>query len=260
MRRSLAVVVLTWLIAAQVAVAAVLPGTGESEFDPLVSGGLQGRMVTLKTASGATFKAYVSGSRDADRGIVLIHDWRGLTRGVKSWADRFAGQGYRAMAVDLYGGRVTDDPDRARRWIGALNAKVLDAKLKAAVRAVQAPGRPLVIMGWGFGGREALRAAVRMPDAISAVVDYYGVPLHDASELSALQGPVLGVFASRDTGVTPGQVAAFWKAMRAADQPLEIHVYAADHGFASPSSDGYDGVAAQAAWRATVAFLQRSLQ
>lgn len=260
MRRSLAVVVLTWLIAAQVAVAATLPGTGESEFDPLVSGSLQGRIVALKTASGAVFKAYVSGSRSADRGIVLIHDWRGLTRGVKSWADRFAGQGYRAVAVDLYGGRVTDDPDQARRWIRALDTKAVDAKIKAAVQAAQAPGRPLVIMGWGLGGREALRAAVRMPDAISVVVDYYGVPLHDASKLSALQGPVLGIFASRDTRVSPDQVAAFWKAMRQADQPLEIHVYNADHGFASPSSDGYDGVAAQAAWQATVSFLERSLQ
>lgn len=260
MRGSMALAMLCWLIAVQTVFAATLPGTGETEFDPLASGALQGRMVRLNTAAGPAFKAYVSGAQNADRGIVLIHGWRGLTRSVKAWADRFAGLGYRAMAVDLYGGRVPDDPDQAHRWLRTLDRKTVDAKLKAAVRAMQSPGRPLVTLGWGFGGREALQAALQTPGAVSAVVDYYGVPVHDVSRLSNLQGPVLGIFALRDNQVTPDQVAAFWKAMRAADQPLEIHVYNADHGFASPSSDGYDGVAAQAAWRATVSFLDRTLQ
>ena len=234
-------------------------GAPETEFNPLPEH-LQGQMVHLSTAAGHRFQAYVTGSDDADRGVVLVHDRFGLTRSVQAWADRFANLGYRALAVDLYGGRVTDDEDQADAWARQVKQPRADAELVVALKAVQAPGRPVAVMGWGFGARQALRLALLRPDAVAATVMYYGAPVTDPDRLSGLVGPVLGVFALHDSRVSPDRVAAFWRAMNKDDRPLELHVYNTDRGFADPSGPGYDGVVTQAAWAVTRAFLDGALQ
>ncbi|HVB85089.1 MAG TPA: dienelactone hydrolase family protein [Candidatus Dormibacteraeota bacterium] len=49
-------------------------------------------------------------SRGKHPALVVIHEWWGLTDWVKGETEKFAQQGYVALAVDLYRGKVTDDP------------------------------------------------------------------------------------------------------------------------------------------------------
>ena len=45
--------------------------------------------------------------------LVVIHEWWGLNDWVKEEAQKFAAQGYVALAVDLYRGKVAYDPNLA---------------------------------------------------------------------------------------------------------------------------------------------------
>jgi carboxymethylenebutenolidase len=221
---------------------------------------LHGRNIRLETANGVAFGAYLVGPREARLGILLVHEWWGLNDHIRSWADRFAALGYRALAVDLYGGKVAQEPAQARELMQGVNQDDADAKLLAGIRALKAPGRKLATIGWCFGGGQSLRATLTAPGDIAATVIYYGPLITDPQKLATLKGPVLGIFATRDRSITPEKVKAFQAAMKQAGKKLEVHSYDADHAFANPSGERYDSEAAQEAWRVTQAFLNRNLR
>lgn len=218
-----------------------------------------GEEIVLKTADGKPFPAYITGPKDAKRGILVIHEWWGLNDHIRGWADRFAALGYRAIAVDLYG-KVAINPQEARALTQAVNQAEASAKHRAVLEALTEPGRKLATIGWCFGGGQSLQASLTAPELVSATVIYYGPLVTDAAKLGPLKAPVLGIFAKRDTSVTPDKVKAFEAAMKAAGKPLELHVYDADHAFANPSGDRHNSKAAKAAWEVTREFLNKHLK
>lgn len=260
MRLPLAFFGLVLLVVSAPALAADGPQAKDHEFNPKMPAPLAGRDVRLKTEQGTPFYGYAVGPKDAVRGVLLVHEWWGLNDHIRALADRFAAQGYRAFAVDLYDGKVTTDPHVADRLRKAVQEPEANAKLKRGLEYLQAPGRKLATIGWCFGGGQSLQATLQAPAAVSATVIYYGDLVTDAARLKTLNGPVLGIFASRDTWITPARVAAFEKAMAAAGKTLEAHSYDADHAFANPSGQRYDSAAARSAWQVTEAFLDTHLK
>ena len=235
------------------------PRPEDHEFNPNMPARLLGHDETLKTADGTSFRAYVTGDPKARRGILLVHEWWGLNDHIRAWADRFAHMGYRAVAVDLYGGKSTSDPKVAGQLMKSVDQAVADTKLKAALESLKAPGRKLATIGWCFGGGQSLRATLQDPAAVSATVIYYGHLITDEDTLKTLHGPVLGIFAEKDGWISPDKVAAFETAMVRAGKTVEVHSYWADHAFANPSGERYNGLAAREAWAVVKQFLDRSL-
>jgi len=231
----------------------------DHELGPPLHDRLQGETIQLSTADGKAFRVYAVGPENARRGILLVHEWWGLNDHIRSWADRFAGLGYRAMAVDLYNGAVATTPEDARRLLQSLDQTEANAKYRATLQVLKHPGRRLATIGWCVGGGQSLQASLNDPDDVAATVIYYGPLVTDPAKLSALKGPVLGIFAKRDANITVQKVAEFEAAMRKAARPLEVHFYDADHGFANPSGERFNGEAAQAAWKVTRAFLDQNL-
>lgn len=220
---------------------------------------LAGKDITLKTADGKPFKAYAVGPKDAKRGILLVHEWWGLNDHIRGWADRFAALGYRAIAVDLFDGKVATTPEQARKLIQMGDQATADAKHVAVLKQLQAPGRKVATIGWCFGGGQSLQASLAAPELVDATVIYYGPLVTDSARLSFLEGPVLGIFAKQDTSITPEKVQAFEAAMKEADKPLELKMYDANHAFANPSGKAYNSEAAKDAWEVTRVFLDRYL-
>ena len=239
--------------------AAEMPRAEDHELSPASPSELLGTDMTLKTADGTPFLVYVSGPEDAKRGILLLHEWWGLNDHIRAWADRFARLGYRAYAMDLYGGEVATDPGTAKRLMSSVDQAQANAKMVAALASLAAPGRKLATIGWCFGGGESLQASLAAPGQVSATVIYYGMLVDDPAQLKRLQGPVLGIFAEQDGWITPAKVAAFEQAMMSAGKSLEVHSYPANHAFANPSGERYNGQAAREAWQVTQAFLDRNL-
>lgn len=194
--------------------------------------------------------------------VIVIHEWWGLNDHVKHWADRLASDGYDALAVDLYGGRVATTREEA---MAAMQA-VVEAEALATLRAAHGylttdasiKAERTASIGWCFGGAWSLRLAIAEPQLDAAVI-YYGRLIDDAAVLKSIEAPVLGVFGSLDTGIPPESVAGFAAAMKAAGKTLELRQYEAHHAFANPSSARYDTENASKAWLETRKFLARHL-
>jgi len=220
----------------------------------------RGEMIELAGA-----RAYLSlpaGAAAPVPGIVVIHEWWGLNQNIEYWADRLAGLGYAALAVDLYSGQVATTPDQAMTYMKAVDGDAARRILSAAVDflasdpRVRAPRRAVV--GWCFGGGWSLQTGIDHPE-LDAVVVYYGQPELDPARLGHIKGKLLGIFANRDKGITPDKVNALEQALHQAGVDATIRRYDADHAFANPSSGRYDEPAAAAAWQEMVGFLTRNL-
>lgn len=219
-----------------------------------------GRILELSTAIGTTFNAYVTGPVDAKRGVLIIPDRRGLGEYAKSWGERFAAIGYRALVVDLYDGRYSSESSGATRIMTSIDQASSNVNLKAGLAYLKAPGRALATFGWDFGGAQALWAALQDPEAVAATVIYYGPLSTDVKALRTLKGSVLGIFARNDPWISPLHVAGYQDAMRTAGVTFSVIPYDAGHGFIDPDNRGYNKNLADDAWGKTRAFLEERLQ
>jgi len=220
------------------------------------------RGTTIDLAGGHAYLSVPDGEGPFP-GIVIIHEWWGLNDHIRHWADRLAADGYAAIAVDLYEGKIAAIPDDANAFMLTVAEdramEVLGAAFDflASDERVKAPRRGCV--GWCFGGGWSLRFAIAEPDLDAAVI-YYGRLIDDPEQLGKIQAEVCGIFGNLDQGIPPEQVSSFEKALAAANVTHEIHRYDANHAFANPSSGRYEQESAEAAWKVVRAFFARNLQ
>jgi len=217
--------------------------------------------VTLTTAGGKSVKAALAlPARTPAPAILLVHEWWGLNDQIKTVAAELAREGYVALAVDLYDGRVATDAKAARAYMNAVDgAEATDtlASWIAWLRAHPKVKGGIGTVGWCFGGGWSLNASLAAP--VEATVIYYGRVTPPAARLAALKGPVLGHFATRDGWINQKMVSGFEAEMKKAGKALEAHWYEADHAFANPTGARYDKADAQLAWQRTLAFFKANL-
>jgi len=229
---------------------------------------VHGTDVVYATVDGKAVHGYLSVPAHAKGplpGIIVIHEWWGLNDNIRRMADQLAGEGYAALAVDLYGGQSAKDAEAARKLMAGVFKDPGAAKdnLKQAYAYLHdrehAPR--IGVIGWCFGGGWSLQTALLFPDQINAAVMYYGQPVDDVKALSALRMPLMGFFGEQDMGITVQDVQTFQKALKEAKVNAEIHEYPdAGHAFANPSGDRYRPIAAADAWKRTRAFFARYLK
>lgn len=195
--------------------------------------------------------------------VVVVHEWWGLNAHIEHWSDRLAEDGYAALAVDLYGGRVATTPDQAMAMMRTVDDARAKEILTAAHRFLKEDPRVAAtrrgVIGWCFGGGWSLQQAILQPDLDAAVI-YYGRLVTDETLLAGIHARLLGVFANRDPSIPPTAVAGFVTALQRAGKTIELHQYDADHAFANPSGAHYDTVAASDAWSHVRTFLAATLR
>ena len=198
--------------------------------------------------------------------VVVIHEWWGLDAWVKDQARALAREGYVALAVDLYRGRVTDKQEEAHQLMSGLPEDRAMRDLKAAIAFLKARkdvrGNRVGAIGWCMGGKYALKLATEEP-SLAAAVAYYGAPPTDAAAIARIKAPVLGNFGAEDSGPSPEQVRAFEGAMKKAGKAVDVKIYpGAGHAFANPNNPwkGYREEAARDAWSRVTAFFARHLK
>jgi carboxymethylenebutenolidase len=196
--------------------------------------------------------------------VIVVHEWWGLNDHTRDDTDRLAYRGYVSLAVDLYRGKSTSDPDVAHELMRGLPEDRALGDLEAAfawlaARADVDPAR-VAIVGWCMGGGYALALAVDQPKLRAAVVNY-GRLVTAPDKVAQIRAAFLGNFAGQDQGISPADVQAFEKQLRQTDTDVDIKIYASDaHAFMNPANlKGYDEVAAKDAWGRIDAFLTRTL-
>lgn len=141
-------------------------------------------------------------------GVVVIQEWWGLVPHIKDVVERLAGEGFVALAPDLYHGEETEEPDDAGKMMMAMDIERAARDMKGAVDflaahpAVSSSGVGAV--GFCMGGGLVLWLAC-LSDKVAAAVPFYGVaPWPEASpnfknSVAAFQGH----YAEHDDGAGP---------------------------------------------------------
>jgi carboxymethylenebutenolidase len=193
-------------------------------------------------------------------GVIVIQEWWGLVDHIKDVADRFAREGYIALAPDLYYGRQTDEPDDARKLAMEMDRPRAMQDLAAAASYLRGMGCPAVgAVGYCMGGGLVMEMATR-PGVLDAAAPYYGRPLppERAGEVSV---PIYGFFGGRDGGIPVDAVNALFEALKRAGKDASVEIYAgAEHAFFNDSRpSAYHAEASADAWRRTLDFFRRTL-
>lgn len=218
------------------------------------------RELGLTTAGGQPFAAYVAGPEGAPLAILVAHDWFGISDFTLETIDILGAAGYRAMAVDLYGGESARTHKQAFALMQGVDKADGLAKLEAGLEAVSRNGRPVVAFGFSMGSGYVLEFASRHADEIEALVIWYGDTPGDGEQMKRLEGlEILAVYGSLD-GDAAGRAAALSKAADGLGAKAHIFIYPqAHHAFAQPLFNAgrtYDGRGAKAAWAVTMNFLE----
>ena len=224
---------------------------------------MAGTMVQFP-ANGGTASGYLATpERGKGPGVIVLQEWWGLVGHIKNVCDRFAAEGFSALAPDLYHGQTASEPDAAGKLFMALNIARSEKDLRGAATflAGHSSTPRLGAVGFCMGGQLALFAGTLNP-SVGAVVNFYGIHPNVKPDYTRLAGPVLGLFAEKDSFVSPQVARGVDAAIKAAGKSSEIHIYPnVDHAFFNDERpDAYDRAAAQDAWRRTLAFFRQHLR
>ena len=197
--------------------------------------------------------------------LIVVHEYWGLNDWVKDQASKLADQGYEALAIDLYRGKVATTPDMAHELMRGVPEDRAKRDLHAAFVFLQS--QPNVnknrvgSIGWCMGGGYSLDVALEEPTLAADVINY-GHLVTDADSIKKINAPVLGLFGAKDQGITPDAVHKFEAAMKQQGKKVEIRIYDdAGHAFENPNNkEGYRPADTTDAWQRTVRFLEENLK
>lgn len=199
---------------------------------------------------------------------IVLQEWWGLEEHIRSVCDRFAAEGFFALAPDLYRGEETTKPSEAQQKLMALDMAQAEqdmcgaADFLASREGVEGPGVGSV--GFCLGGGLSVWALATCPKVTAAATYYYVLP-HGKPDFSKLKGPVLGHFGTADEFVPVEAAKQLEAEMREAGAEVTFHLYeGATHAFFNdierPERVGvHDPEAAELSWERTLSFLRSAL-
>jgi carboxymethylenebutenolidase len=204
-------------------------------------------------------------AHNARRGVLVIHENKGLNDWVRSVAGRFAGAGYSALAIDLLSeeggtGHFTD-PAQATAALAAAPPGRFIADLNSGMEELEnrVPGSKLAVVGFCFGGGLVWQLLAAGAPHLSAAVPFYG-PLPDNPDFSgSKRAAVLAFYGALDTRVTASEAAAK-AALERAELINDIVVEPnADHAFFNDTGPRFNAAAAEDAWQRVLEWFGRYL-
>ena len=198
-------------------------------------------------------------------GVIVLQEWWGMDDSVRRYCDRFAEEGFLALAPDLYRGETTDQPDEAQQKMMAMNMDQTAKDMSGAVDFLAEhdgfQGSGVGSVGFCLGGGLSVWAA-SVNQKVKAVVTYYYVMPHGKPDFSKVQAPVLGHFGTNDDFIPVDDAKSLEQELRDAGVEVDFEFYeGAGHAFANDHDrlGTYDEGKANEAWRKTVDFLRRHL-
>jgi carboxymethylenebutenolidase len=192
-------------------------------------------------------------------GIIMIHEWWGLNDHIKESAKTLSAQGYRVLAVDLFGS-VAATPVGAIAQTKGLDQEKAIENMKAAKKFLSSKGSIKIgSLGWCFGGAQSLQIAVN--EKLDATVIYYGDLIEDKEKLKKINSPVLGIFGATDAIIPVEKVNLFGTNLKELNIQNEIKIYdGVGHAFANPTGLSFAPNETKDAWIKTLDFLNKNLK
>ena len=221
-----------------------------------------GKHIQLTAQDGFTLNAYTAApGTETDAGIVVLQEIFGVNHHIRNVTDRFAGEGYFAIAPGLFD-RVRPGIELGYDDSGMQEGRDVRSKIplektlldiEAAIQWLRHQGVPRVgVVGYCWGGSLAWFANTRLQ--IDASVSYYGALIADAAD-EQYHAPAIFHFGELDKHIGPDH----WDRIRKAHPELPLYTYKADHGFNCDERSAYDKEAAHLAQQRTLAFFAAQL-
>ncbi len=203
------------------------------------------------------YLVYDDATTEKRPGVLVVHDWMGITDITRKRADELAQMGYVAFAADIYGKGVRPQDAKEAGTLVTFykgNRKLLRSRASAAYKTLvaqpQTDAKQTAAIGFCFGGTTALELA-RMGTPLTGVVSFHGgLDTPTPQDAKNIKAKILVLHGADDPHVPPEQVAAFEKEMRDAGVDWQLVKYGgAVHAFSIPSAgnDNSTGVAYNAA-------------
>ncbi|MGZ4580515.1 MAG: dienelactone hydrolase family protein [Nocardioidaceae bacterium] len=211
---------------------------------------------------GGSFLAVPDGPRPCP-GVVVVHEASGLNDNIRDICRRFAGEGYVALGVDLFGGR-SRAVCMARMLLGGMAGNLdyygvpaLKAVLAALVDHPEVDGDRVGAVGFCLGGSIVLTWACT-DQRLGAIAPFYGAVPRPREAIRRLC-PVVGSWPGKD--FTTKSAGILETELTAAGVPHDLKVYpGAKHSFFNDQWRNYDPEAAADAWQRVLAFFDEHVR
>jgi carboxymethylenebutenolidase len=222
-----------------------------------------GHDLKLTASDGFQLGAYRADPAAAPKAaIVVIQEIFGVNSHIRAVCDRFAGEGYVAIAPAIFdriepgfqSGYSPDEVAIARKFVAAPDWDAFMRDTQAAIDAVKDVG-PVGIIGFCLGGSVAFRAATHL-SGLQAAIGYYGGAVARFAD-DKPKVPTQLHYGEKDTGIPLSDV----ETVRAKRPDVEIFVYDnAQHGFNCNERASYDKPSADLARRRSLDFFAKHLK
>ncbi len=196
---------------------------------------------------------------------IVLQEWWGVDEHIRSICDRFAAEGFFALAPDLYRGETTEQPSEAEQKMMALSMDRAEKDMCGAAEYLLGldgvSGAGVGSVGFCLGGGLSVWAAATCPN-IAAVVSYYYVMPHGKPDFGGVEGPVLMHFGINDDFVPVDDAKGLAAEMQSAGVDVSTEFYeGAGHAFFNDTNrlGTFDPDQAQLSWQRTIDFLRAAL-
>ncbi len=202
-------------------------------------------------------------------GLLVLQEWWGLDPALKASCDRLAGEGFVALAPDLYHGELAEhtEMDKAGELMNTLPpdraARDMSGAIDHLLGLDAVSGDRVGVVGFCMGGLLSLMISAQEGDRVAAAVPFYGAPLGEGEpDWSGLTAKVEGHFAENDDFFPPDAVKDLESRLKAMGKDVGFTVdEGTGHAFASGHNalGTRDDAAADEAWGSALAFLRANL-
>jgi carboxymethylenebutenolidase len=199
-------------------------------------------------------------------GLVVIQEWWGLDDHMADMVDRFAAEGFVALAPDLFGGTVAHDSDEAGRLLQELpvdrGARDLAGAVDFLLGNDAVTSSTVGTVGYCMGGGFVLLLAANEGDKIGAAVPFYGVGPGVPDTYRSVTAPIQGHYGEQDEMYPVAEARKQEQQIREESQgPVEFFYYPAGHAFHNDKDKlgTYDKASAELAWNRTLEFLRANV-
>ena len=219
---------------------------------------------TKFTANGKEVNAFIAKPEGVSKApaVIVIHEWWGLNPHIEDIAQRYAKEGFIAVAADLYNGVTTKDAKEAGNLMSALKPEEGIESLKIVLDALRSnPDITSVgVTGFCMGGTFALLLACHAK--VEASAPFYGDVPVDTTVIGQLSCPMLFIGGEKDQWITVEKMNRLDAALKQYSKPGEVKIYAgADHAFFNNTRpEVYSKADAEDAWKTVIEFFNKHLR
>lgn len=201
-------------------------------------------------------------------GVMVVHQWWGLTDYEKERARMLAEEGFVAFAADMYGeGKVTDQPSQAKEWMLEVTADVEGWQERAALGLEQLKNSGMVdpdklaAIGYCFGGGTILQMAYSGTEAKVVAGYHASLPAAPDDAKGKINSKIMIFHGAGDKFVAPEVVTNFQNKLQEAGADWEMVTFGGDvrHSFTQKDAGKfgidnlkYDANADAVSWKRTL--------